>query len=184
MTSPECRNGTERCAEALAQLARAALLGRGVGGSGGRGLDAGVLIAQRTGDEQRDPAEGQRDGQHADERRDDLVLLVGDHPHLFQVDADIGQVFGDVADVLVLGPPGQDFAPSTRRTGMLASIGPPGWRRFCASAELEATATPSAAGVNARVAEARAVLAASVSARNTAGSYQPRMPASAGQWEA
>ncbi len=43
-------------AEALAQLARAALLGRGVGGSGGRGLDAGVLIAQRTGDEQRDPA--------------------------------------------------------------------------------------------------------------------------------
>ena len=42
-------------------------------------------------------------------RRDDLGLDVGHHAHLAEVDADIGQVLGDVADVLVLGAPGQDL---------------------------------------------------------------------------
>ena len=37
------------------------------------------------------------------------VFLVGHDPHFLQVDADIGQVFGNEADVLVLGAPGQDF---------------------------------------------------------------------------
>ena len=43
------------------------------------------------------------------ERRDDRRLVVGDDPHLLEVDADIGQILGDIADVLVLGAPGQDF---------------------------------------------------------------------------
>ena len=43
------------------------------------------------------------------ERGDDRGLVVGDHPHFLEVDADRGEVFGDVADVLVLGPAGQDF---------------------------------------------------------------------------
>ena len=55
------------------------------------GEDVGVAVAERV------------------HRRDDLVLDIGDHPHLADIDADIGQVLGDVADVLVLGPPGKDF---------------------------------------------------------------------------
>src|SRR5438105_768719 len=35
---------------------------------------------------------------------DDLVLDIGYDAHFTQVDADRGQVLGDVADVLVLGP--------------------------------------------------------------------------------
>ena len=40
---------------------------------------------------------------------DDLGLLVGDDAHLLQLDADGGQMVGDVADVLVLGAPRQDL---------------------------------------------------------------------------
>ena len=43
------------------------------------------------------------------ERRDDFGVLVRHHPHFLQVDADVGQVLGDIADVLVLGAPGQDL---------------------------------------------------------------------------
>ena len=43
------------------------------------------------------------------ERLDDLRLIVGDHPHFLQIDADRGEVFGDIADVLVLGPPRQNL---------------------------------------------------------------------------
>ena len=43
------------------------------------------------------------------QRGDDIRLIVGNHPDFLQVDADIGQVFGDEADVLVLGPTGQDL---------------------------------------------------------------------------
>ena len=51
------------------------------------------------------------------ERGDDLRLLVGDDAHLVQVDADAGQVFGDVADVLVLGPAGQDLVADHQQRG-------------------------------------------------------------------
>ena len=40
---------------------------------------------------------------------DDVGLFVGDNPHFLEVDPDIGEVFGDEADILVLGAPGQDF---------------------------------------------------------------------------
>ena len=40
---------------------------------------------------------------------DDRGLVVGNHPHFPQVDADAGEIFGDKADVLVLGPAGQDL---------------------------------------------------------------------------
>ena len=45
------------------------------------------------------------------QRRDDVGLLVGDDADLLEVDPDIGEVFGNKADVLVLGPAGQDFVP-------------------------------------------------------------------------
>src|SRR5216683_2730393 len=41
--------------------------------------------------------------------RDDFGFLVGYDAYLLEVDPDIGQVFRDKADVLVLGPPGQDL---------------------------------------------------------------------------
>ena len=43
------------------------------------------------------------------ERGDDLRLFVGDDAHFLQIDADIGEILGDVADVLVLGAPGQNL---------------------------------------------------------------------------
>ena len=43
------------------------------------------------------------------ERGDDVVLDVGDDPDLAEIDADIGQVLGDIADVLVLGPAGENL---------------------------------------------------------------------------
>ena len=51
------------------------------------------------------------------ERGDDLALLVADDAHFRQVDAERGQVFGDVADVLVLGPPGEDLVPDHQQGG-------------------------------------------------------------------
>ena len=43
------------------------------------------------------------------ERGDDLLLDVGDDARLAQIDADIGEVFGDIADVAVLGAAGKDL---------------------------------------------------------------------------
>src|SRR5205823_12795723 len=43
------------------------------------------------------------------QRIDDLILLIGDDAHFLQVDADIRQILGDVANVLVLGASGQDL---------------------------------------------------------------------------
>ena len=40
---------------------------------------------------------------------DDLVLDVGDDARLPHVDADLGQIFGDIAEVAVLGAAGEDF---------------------------------------------------------------------------
>ena len=81
------------------------------------------------------------------DRGDDVVLDVGDDPDLAEVDADIGQVFGDVADVLVLGPAGQDLvADDQDRCGddrlvpccdncPLAVTGRPDAAPICASAK-------------------------------------------------
>ena len=43
------------------------------------------------------------------ERCDDFRSIVGDHPHFLQIDADRGEVVGDIADVLVLGAPRQNL---------------------------------------------------------------------------
>src|SRR6185312_4995362 len=50
-------------------------------------------------------------------RGDDRRLVVGDDAHLLQVDADGGAVVGDVADVLVLGPAGQDLVADDQYGG-------------------------------------------------------------------
>ena len=42
-------------------------------------------------------------------RGDDLRLFVGDDAHFLEIDADAGEIFGDVADVLVLGAARQDL---------------------------------------------------------------------------
>jgi hypothetical protein len=39
---------------------------------------------------------------------DDRSLLIADHPHFLEIDADRSQTFRDIADVLVLGAAGQD----------------------------------------------------------------------------
>ena len=54
---------------------------------------------------------------HRVQRRDDLRLDVGNDAHLAQVDADAGQVLGDEADVLVLGPPRQDLIADDKQRG-------------------------------------------------------------------
>ena len=41
--------------------------------------------------------------------RDDVVLDIGDHPRFLDVDADLRQIFGDIAEVAVLGAPRQDL---------------------------------------------------------------------------
>ena len=51
------------------------------------------------------------------DRFDDLALLVRHDPDLAQIDADIGQMLGDVADVLVLGAPGEDFVADDEKGG-------------------------------------------------------------------
>jgi len=45
------------------------------------------------------------------------ALVIGDDADLLEVDADIGQVFRDEADVLVLGPPGQDLVADHQDPG-------------------------------------------------------------------
>ena len=51
------------------------------------------------------------------QRRDDLLVDIGDDADLAQVDADIGQVLGDVADILVLGPARQDLVADHQDRG-------------------------------------------------------------------
>src|SRR5437879_4850699 len=58
---------------------------------------------------------------------DDVVLIVGDDPDFLQVYADIGQIFRDEADILVLGPAGQDFIPddqNARRDDLAHKLSP------------------------------------------------------------
>ena len=51
------------------------------------------------------------------ERRDDLVLDVGDDARLPNVDADLRQIFGDIAEVAVLGAAGEDFVADHEHGG-------------------------------------------------------------------
>ena len=48
---------------------------------------------------------------------DDCSLLIADHPHFFEIDADRRQIFRDIADVLVLGSAGQDLAADHQECG-------------------------------------------------------------------
>ncbi len=50
-------------------------------------------------------------------RGDDLVLDIRDHPHLAEIDADIGEVLGDITDVLVLGPAGEYLVADDEKRG-------------------------------------------------------------------
>ena len=51
------------------------------------------------------------------ERGDDLVLDVGHDARLAQIDADVGEIFGDIADVAVLGAAGQDLVADDENGG-------------------------------------------------------------------
>ena len=51
------------------------------------------------------------------ERGDDFRLFVGDDTHFLEVDADIGQIFGDVADVLILGAARQNLVANDQQGG-------------------------------------------------------------------
>jgi hypothetical protein len=42
------------------------------------------------------------------ERVDDRSLLVADHPHFLEINAERREIFCNIADVLVLGAAGQD----------------------------------------------------------------------------
>ena len=73
---------------------------------------------------------------------DDLGLLVGDDAHLLQLDADGGQMVGDVADVLVLGAAREDLvADHQQRRGDDAAAGGP---RRLAHARSPVAAAPRA----------------------------------------
>ncbi len=63
------------------------------------GEDVGIAVAQRV------------------DRRDDILLDVGHDPDFPDVDADVGQIFGDVADILVFRPPGEDFVADDQNRG-------------------------------------------------------------------
>ena len=51
------------------------------------------------------------------ERGDDLLLDVGHDARLAHLDADAGQIFGDIADVAVLGAAGEDFVADDENGG-------------------------------------------------------------------
>src|SRR5438034_11752689 len=60
-----------------------------------------------------DPAGGENIGPAMPERIecvDDRSLLVAEHPHFLEIDAERRQIFRNIADVLVLGAAGQDLA--------------------------------------------------------------------------
>ena len=48
---------------------------------------------------------------------DDRALLIADHPHFLEIDADRPQIFRNVADVLVPGAAGQDLATDHQERG-------------------------------------------------------------------
>ena len=67
-----------------------------------------------------DPAGGEDIGEARPERIeciDDRSLLVANHPHFLEIDADRRQIFRDIADVLVLGAAGQDLATDHQERG-------------------------------------------------------------------
>src|SRR6516225_9350409 len=69
-----------------------------------------------------DPAGGE-DRPERIECIDDRSLLVANHPHFLEIDADRRQIFRDIADVLVLGAAGQDLATEiTRSAAVTASL--------------------------------------------------------------
>jgi hypothetical protein len=53
---------------------------------------------------------------------DDRSLLIADHPHFFEINADRRQIFRDIADVLVLGAARQDLATITRSAAVTTSL--------------------------------------------------------------
>ena len=63
-----------------------------------------------------DPAGGE-DRPERIECIDDRSLLVANHPHFLEIDADRRQIFRDIADVLVLGAAGQDLATDHQERG-------------------------------------------------------------------
>ena len=54
---------------------------------------------------------------------DDRSLLIADHPHFPEIDADRRQIFCDIADVLVLGSAGQDLATDHQERGRDNPVG-------------------------------------------------------------
>jgi hypothetical protein len=67
-----------------------------------------------------DPAGGENIGAAMPERIecvDDRSLLVADHPHFLEIDAERSQIFRNIADVLVLGAAGQDLATDHQERG-------------------------------------------------------------------
>src|SRR5208337_1665990 len=57
------------------------------------------------------------------DRIDDRPLLVADHPHFPEIDPERGQIFRDIADVLVLGAARQDFVANHQQGGDLFRSG-------------------------------------------------------------
>jgi hypothetical protein len=51
------------------------------------------------------------------ERIDDRSLLVTDYPHFVEIDTKRGQIFGDIANVLVLGSARQDLVADHQERG-------------------------------------------------------------------
>ena len=51
------------------------------------------------------------------DRLDDRILLIGDDPHLLQIDARQSHHLGEMADILVLCAPGQKFVPDGEHGG-------------------------------------------------------------------
>jgi hypothetical protein len=56
-------------------------------------------------------------------RIDDRPLLVTDHPHFLEIDPERGQIFRDIADVLILGAAGQDSVADHHEGGDLFRSG-------------------------------------------------------------
>ena len=48
-------------------------------------------------------------------RRDDLLLDIRHDPDLAKIDANIGEIFGDIADILVLGPTAEDLVADDQK---------------------------------------------------------------------
>jgi hypothetical protein len=67
-----------------------------------------------------DPASGEDIGAAMPERIDcvdDRSLLVANHPHFLEIDAERRQIVRDIAHVLVLGAAGQDLATDHQERG-------------------------------------------------------------------